>query len=250
MSALGILAALLCYVGAAVLVGGVYYRVRRYIRTPVPLPIATTPAPITGAGVALRMLREVVLFESLFKASKWTWLCGWLFHFGLLLVLLRHLRLFTEPVWPWVTWLQSAGKYAAFMMLAGLAGLWIRRLCVDRVRYISALSDHLMLALLVAIGVSGLLMTYYVRTDVVAVKAFVLGVMYLDWQPLPDDAALLSHLALVWLLAVVFPFSKLLHAPGVFLSPTRMQPDHPREHRHAPPPWRARREPPPPGGAG
>ena len=34
-------------------------------------------------------------------------------------------------------------------------GLWARRFLVDRVRYISAPSDHLMLALLVAIGASG-----------------------------------------------------------------------------------------------
>jgi len=50
-------------------------------------------------GVALRLTREVVFFESLFKASKWTWIFGWMFHAALLLVLLRHLRYFQQPVW-------------------------------------------------------------------------------------------------------------------------------------------------------
>jgi nitrate reductase gamma subunit len=189
----------------------------------------------------LRMGREVALFESLFKSSKWTWLFGWIFHVSLLLVLLRHLRYFTDPVWTWVELIQPFGKYAAFGMVIGLAGLWARRLFVDRVRYISSPSDHLMLALLVAIGLSGLGMTYVWHTDIVALKGFFLGLMYFDWQTLPPDAGLLIHLSLVAALMIVFPFSKLLHAPGVFFSPTRNQVDNPRERRHVAP-WAAQLE--------
>ncbi len=164
-----------------------------------------------------------MLFESLFKSSLWTWLFGWLFHAGLALVLVRHLRYFTEPVWGWVAFAQPFGIYAAFAMTAGLAGLWVRRCAVARVRYISTPSDHLMLALLLAIAVSGLAMKYVAHTDVVAVKAFFLGLMVADWQPLPADGLLYVHLALVALLMLIFPFSKLLHAPGLFFSPTRNQ---------------------------
>ena len=74
-------------------------KIRGYLRTPAPLKIPTTPAPTTGGGVALRLGREVVFFESLFKSSKWTWIFGWTFHAALLLVLLRHLRYFQQPVW-------------------------------------------------------------------------------------------------------------------------------------------------------
>ena len=189
----------------------------------VPLPIPTTPAPVSRGGVWLRMLREVVLFESLFKASKWTWVFGWVFHFALVLVLARHLRYFTDPVWDWVVLIQPAGTYAGFAMVIGLAGLWLRRLLVDRVRYISALSDHLMLALLMAIALTGLAMDYITHTDIVALKAFFLGLMYFSWQPLPEDPLLMLHLALVAALMIIFPVSKLLHAPGVFFSPTRNQ---------------------------
>jgi len=216
----------------AVLVVGVALKARQYWKTPAPLKIATTPAPTTMPGVALRMLREVVLFESLFKANKWTWLFGYLFHAALLLVVLRHLRYFTEPVWGWVSLIQSFGKYAGFAMLIGLLGLWARRFLVDRVRYISSPSDHLMLALLAGIGASGLAMKYVAHTDIVALKAFALGLIYLDWQPLPTDPILLIHLGLVAILMVVYPFSKLLHAPGLFFSPTRNQRDNPREQRH------------------
>ena len=232
MPVLTLFFAILFYTAAAILAGGVAYHVWLYAHTPQPLKIPVTPAPTTHAGVMLRMVKEVTLFESLFKANKWIWLFGWIFHFALLLVVLRHLRYFTEPVWNWVALIQPWGIYAGFAMLAGLGGLWARRFLVDRVRYISSPSDHLMLALLVAIAASGLAMKYVAHTDIVSLKAFFLGLMVFDWQPLPADPALLVHLSLVATLMIVFPMSKLLHAPGVFFSPTRNHVDNPREHRH------------------
>ena len=232
MSTLTIIYAGLFYIATLLLVVGLAYKIIDYSRTPAPLVIPTTPAPTTQAGVAYRMFKEVVVFESLFKANKWIWVFGWLFHFGLLLVLLRHLRYFTQPVWAWVDVLQPFGKYASFLMVIGLLGLLARRFLVDRVRYISTPSDYLMLVLILGIGITGMLMTFVTHTDIVALKQFFLGLMYLDIQPLPQDPILLVHLALVALLMVIFPISKLLHAPGLFFSPTRNQVDNPRERRH------------------
>lgn len=238
MTSISVIYALVFYFATAVIVAGVVRKIVQYSRTPAPLKIPTTPAPTTKAGVVVRMAKEVVLFASLFKSNKWIWVFGWMFHFALLLVLLRHLRYFTDPVWVWVGMLQPFGKYAAFAMLAGLAGLWARRILVDRVRYITGPSDHLMLALLVGIGVSGAMMTYVSHTDIVAVKAFFTGLMVFDIKALPTDGVLLIHLSLVAALMLVFPFSKLLHAPGLFFSPTRNQVDNPREKRHIAP-WAA-----------
>ena len=234
--------AVLLYVSAAVLVGGLAYRIRDYARTPAPLKIPTTPAPTSRGGVVLRMVREVALFESLFRSNLWTWAFGWMFHVGLALVLVRHLRYFVEPVWSWLAFVQPIGVYGGFLMAAGLAGLWARRFLVARVRYISTPSDHLMIALLLAIAGTGLAMKYVAHTDIVALKAFTLGLVYFDWQPLPADVLVYVHLALVALLMLIFPFSKLLHAPGVFFSPTRNQVDDPREHRHVAA-WAARLDP-------
>ena len=238
MPFLTVVYALLFYVATAILVGGVAHKIRQYAKTPAPLKIPTTPAPVTRTGVALRMFRELVYFESLFKSNKWIWIFGYLFHFGMFLVLARHLRYFTNPVWTWVDLIQPFGLYAAFAMVAGLAGLWARRFVVDRVRYISALSDHLMLALLLGIALTGLSMDYLTHTDIVAVKAFFLGLMYFHWHPVPEDPVLLLHLTLVATLMIIFPISKLLHAPGIFFSPTRNQVDNPREQRHLAP-WAA-----------
>lgn len=227
--------AALLYLSAALLVAGLALKLRTYLRTPAPLPIPTTPAPTTQGGVALRLAREVVFFESLFRASKWTWIFGWTFHAALFLVLLRHVRYFQQPVWAPVEMVQAVGAYAGFAMVAGLAGLWARRWLVDRVRYISTPSDHLHLALLLAIGASGLVMRFLRHTDIVALKEFTLGLMRFDLNPLPADGPLLVHLALVAVLMAIFPISKLMHAPGLFFSPTRNQADTARERRHVTP---------------
>lgn len=229
----------LFYLAALILIGGVTYKIRQYWMTPAPLKIAVTPAPTTVGGIVFRIFREVVFFESLFKSNKWIWLFGYIFHASLLLALLRHLRYFTEPVWLWVSLIQPFGLYAGFAAVIGLGGLWFRRFAVERVRYITSPSDHLMLALLAAIFLSGLLIRYVERTDIVALKAFVLGLMYFDWQPMPADPVLMIHLGLVIVLMIVFPLSKLLHAPGLFFSPTRNQVDNPREKRHLAP-WAAK----------
>lgn len=230
-----IIYAALFYVATLVLVGGLALRVWQYARTPAPLRIPTTPAPTTRRGAALRVAREVALFESLFKANKWIWLFGWAFHVALAVVLLRHVRYFVQPVPSFVAIVQPLGVLAGIAMVGGLAMLFGRRLVVERIRYISGPSDYAMLALLIAIGVSGLGLKFVARTDIVALKGFFLGLIYFDWRPLPTDPALLVHLALVASLMIVFPFSKLLHAPGVFFSPTRNQADNSRERRHVPP---------------
>ena len=232
MTLLTIFYTVLFYFATGVFVIGLAVKIRSYAKTPAPLKIATTPAPVTTGGVSLRMAREVVFFESLFKSSKWTWVFGWTFHFALLLVVLRHLRYFQEPVWMPIVLIQPFGTYAGFALVAALGGLWARRWLVDRVRYISTPSDHLMLALLIAIGLTGMAMRFVAHTDIVAVKVFVLSLMRFDWQPLPADPVLLVHLGLVAILMIIFPLSKLLHAPGLFFSPTRNQTDNAREVRH------------------
>jgi nitrate reductase gamma subunit len=233
--------AALFYLSVAVLLVGVGWKIAVYARTPAPLLIPTTPAPTTRGGVVLRMLREVTLFESLFKANLWTWAAGWVFHVSLALVLIRHLRYFTEPVWSWVALAQPFGMYAGLTMVLGLCGLWARRIFVERIRYISTPSDHLMLLLLLLIAASGLFMKFFSHTDIVGVKNFFQGMMHFDLQPLPANGVLYLHLLLVASLLLIFPFSKLLHAPGVFFSPSRNQTDNPREKRHIAP-WAAEME--------
>ena len=232
--------ATLFYIAGIILVVGVVRKIMTYARTPAPLKIPTTPAPITTGGVVWRMAKEVTVFESLFKSNKWIWVFGWIFHFSLLLAFIRHLRYAMEPegiLWMLVNFevVQAAGKYAGLAMMVGLLGLLARRVVVDRVRYISSPSDFLMLLLLLSIAGTGVGMSFVSHTDIVQLKAFALSLIDLNLlsvEPLPNDTLVLTHLALVILLMTIFPISKLLHAPGVFFSPTRNQKDDARERRH------------------
>lgn len=238
---LSTLYAVLFYFATLMLIVGTGLKIRKYAKTPAPLKIPTTPAPTTRQGVILRMFREVAFFESLFKSNRWIWVFGYMFHAALALVLLRHFRYFMIDSWWWVKIVQPFGIYAGFAMVIGLLGLWARRILVERIRYISDPSDHLMLLLLIAIGGSGLMMKFVNHTDIIAVKSYMLGLMRFQIGTLPSDPVLLVHLGLVALLMIIFPISKLLHGPGVFFSPTRNQVDNPREKRHLAP-WAAELE--------
>jgi len=232
MSTLSVIYALLFYAATALLVVGLAYRIKTYATTPTPLKIPTMPAPLTKSGAAFRVFKEVAFFESLFKSNRWIWIFAVLFHAGLALALSRHVRYFQADVWLVIKLIQPFGIYGGMAMVAGLLGLWARRVVQERIRYISGPSDHLMLALLVLIGISGLMMKYVAHTDIVQVKVFFLGLMRFNIQELPADGPLMVHLAAVATLMIVFPFSKLLHVPGVFFSPARNQVDDARDKRH------------------
>ena len=233
MSLISIIFTALFYISLFIFIVGMGRKIRQFWITPVPLTIPIAPTPLTQTGAIFKMIREVTLFESLFRSNKWIWLFGFLFHFGLLLVLVRHLRYFIPGDLPEVFLLIQPFKYAAFAMIIGLAGLLARRIFVPRIRYISAPSDYLMLLMLIVIGVSGAIMTFTSNhTDVMMVKAFASGLIIFDWTNLPTDINFLLHLFLVLVLLAIFPISKLLHVPGIFFSPTLNQVDNARKKRH------------------
>ena len=238
---IGVIYAVLFWAATLVLVLGVANKIRIYWKTPAPLKIPTTPAPVTQGGVVLRMMQEVLMFKSLFRSDKLLWVLSILFHYGMLVIVIRHFRYVQDPIWGVVQFIQPFGIYAGFVFILGLLGLMARRFLIDRVRYITAPSDIAMLLLLIFIGVSGLMMQFVSPTDIIMVKEFFRGLITFNIQPLPSDVPLLIHLGLVLTLMFIFPISKLLHAPGIFFSPTRNQIDNPREKRHLAP-WAAELE--------
>ena len=211
------------YTAVAVLTIGVLWKIFLYARTPVPHMIAVAPVPRTRLGVLSRLIRETLFFESLFRASKWTWLLGWIFHYALAVVLLRHLYFVTDPIPAWLGIVFVPSDYAAWLLTASLVGLLLRRLSVSRVRYISSPSDYAMLLLLLVIGASGLLLRYGTHVNIVAVREFTLGLLALSPKDLPQNLTLYVHIFSVAILAVVFPFSKLIHFPGYYFSPSHNQ---------------------------
>jgi nitrate reductase gamma subunit len=213
-------------------------------------------------GVIGRMALEVLAFRSLFRntrvevladkekvnyiADKALWAAALAFHWAMLIVVLRHFRFFIEPVPAWVEALQSIDGFfqvglpvfyiTTFLMVAGLAYLLARRFFDSKVRYISLATDYFALYLLLGIAVTGIFMRHVEKVDVVQVKAAIAGwASFQAVAPVGVGFWYFVHIAMVSVLLVYFPFSKLLHAPGVFLSPTRNLANSNRTRRHVNP---------------
>jgi len=263
------------YAALVIFLAGICYRVVRWAWTPVPFRIPTTCGqqkslpwikassvdnPSSGWGVLARMILEVLAFRSLFRnnqarldkdhlvfgENKYLWLGALAFHWSLLIILLRHLRLLVEPVPAFVLALQrvdgffqitTPDLYASdVILLVALAYLLFRRLRDPLVRYISLFTDYLALFLLLGIALSGVLMRYFLRADITSVKQFALGLATFHPSAPPAlSSVVLVHVLLVSTLAAYFPFSKLMHMGGVFLSPTRNLANNNRSKRHVNP---------------
>jgi nitrate reductase gamma subunit len=260
------------YAGFAVFLAGFCYRVVQWAAAPVPFRIPTTCGqqrslpwiksaalenPSTTGGVLGRMALEIFLFRSLFRNNqtrlyqgraifteqKYLWLAALAFHWSLLIILVRHLRLLVEPA-PAVLLriervdgffqLGAPPLYLSDLVFAcALAYLLLRRFQDPMVRYISQFSDYFALLVFIGIAASGLLMRYVTRVDVVGVKQFALGLAaFHPARPAALGSVFAVHLALISVLAAYFPFSKLMHMGGVFLSPTRNLANNNRARRH------------------
>lgn len=214
----------LAYFAGLTFVLGLLWRLYGYLRTPMPWPEATTPASTSDTGAIVRVLGDVFFFPNLFKADKFLWAGAWLFHASLFFILFRHLRYFTYPVPGAVVAVEPYALWGGYIFgLAMLYLLW-RRLVLPRTLYVSNLPDYGTLVLLGAIAATGLLLKYWAHVYLVEVKAFTLGLLTLHPVAPPLHPLFLLHLLLVIGLLLYFPFSKLLHAGGVFFSPTRNQP--------------------------
>ncbi len=263
------------YAAAAVFLVGLVARVVGWARSPVPFRIPTTCGqqkslpwiesarienPSTTWGVVVRVALEALLFRSLFRntraqrvgdrivygSTKWLWAAGLAFHWAFLVVLLRHLRLFMEPIPGFVLALARADGFmliglptvfaTTLVLLGALAFLLVRRLASPPLRYLSLATDYFPLLLLLAIGVTGAWLRHVEKIDVPAAKEMVMSLLRLAPRP---SAALggvfYAHLLLVSTLLAYFPFSKLVHAGAVFLSPTRNLTGNSREIRHVNP---------------
>lgn len=254
---------------------GFIYRIVEWARIPVPFRIPTTggqgktlpmfkqeraDCPFTTWEVIVRMFLEVFLFRSLFRntktevregprhtvaSAKWLWMAGILFHYSFLTIVVRHVRFFAEPVPQLVQMISSLDGFfdiflpalfltdVAFLVAAGY--LFLRRVVVPQVRYISLPTDYFPLFLILGIGISGVLMRQVFKVDLLKVKELTMSLAGFGFAtPVPEGIGLIFyvHLFLVCVLIAYFPWSKLMHAGGVFLSPTRNMANNNRAVRH------------------
>jgi nitrate reductase gamma subunit len=261
------------YAAIATFLIGIIFQVLNWAKSPVPFRIPTVAgqqkslpwiknskleSPHSVLGVIGRMMLEVFLFRSLFRntkaelrngptlvygSSKYLWLGALVFHWSLLIIILRHFRYFIEPVFAFIPILQNLDGFfqvgvpiifiTNIVIVAALSFLLLRRIVDPKLRYFSLSSDYFSLFLLISIAITGILMRYFTKVDIVSIKEFAMSLFSL--QPVvPEGIGIMFfiHLFLVCVLLIYFPFSKLLHMPGVFLSPTRNLANNNRMKRH------------------
>jgi nitrate reductase gamma subunit len=272
------------YIAVAVFIAGFVYRVMGWAKSPVPYQIPSTCGqqkslpgfkhafldnPFTKGQVVLRMILEVCCFRSLFRNTRmdkegtkftykleiWLWLAALAFHYAFLVVILRHLRFFTEPVPFLIQMLEKVDSFfrleilyesvqiglpgvflSGLVLLAAVTYLFLRRLYIAQVRYISLANDFFPLFLIMGIALSGILMRYFAKINVTAAKELTMGlVTFHPVVPEGISGIFYVHLFFVSVLLMYFPFSKLMHLGGIFLSPTRNMPGNTRMVRHVNP---------------
>lgn len=264
------------YAAVAIFLLGVVYRIILWARSPVPFRIptvcgqqrsldwirsSTLESPHNSFGVVGRMLLEVLCFRSLFRntrteltpgqrvvyeSDKYLWAAALAFHWSFLVIFLRHLRFFLEPVPRLVPFLELVDGFFQLavptlfitdgVIVAALVYLLGRRLLSPQVRYISLPADYFPLFVLLTIAVSGILMRYVTKVDLVGAKELAMGlVTFHPAVPEGIGTAFYIHVFFVSALFAYFPFSKLMHMGGVFLSPTRNLANNNRAKRHVNP---------------
>ncbi|SLM30166.1 Hdr-like menaquinol oxidoreductase cytochrome b-like subunit [Desulfamplus magnetovallimortis] len=219
--------------------------------------------PDKASGVFIRMLLEIFLFRSLFRNTKaafnrneknkltysweiFLWVGALAFHYAFLVVIVRHLRFFLEPVPACLTFLE----FMDGIVQIGLPGIFIsgivllfaalfllaRRIFDAKVSYISLAADYFPLFLIIGIAVTGIAMRYFTKVDIVGIKEFTMGlVTFHPVIPAGVGGLFYAHVFMVSLLFAYFPMSKLMHMGGIFLSPTRNMANNTRAKRHVNP---------------
>lgn len=260
------------YAAVVIFIGGFVSRVLCWASSPVPFRIPTTCGqekslpwiktncidnPATNGAVIIRMALEILFFRSLFRNIKmeikegkisyqweiWLWLGALAFHWAFLVTILRHLRFFLEPVPGFLHILEILDGFfqvglpgvfiSGIVLLAAVVYLALRRMIIPQVRYVSLASDYFPLFLIFGIAVSGILMRYFTKVDVVGVKELAMGlVTFHPTIPKGIGAIFYVHLFFVSVLVAYFPFSKLMHLGGIFMSPTRNLANNSRAKRH------------------
>lgn len=251
---------------------GFIYRIIRWAGSPVPFNIPTTCGqekslpwitanpldnPSSKVGVFVRMLLEIFFFRSLFRnirmdmtndrlvygSAKWLWFFGLMFHWSLFFIVIRHLRFFIEPV-PWlISFFTSADGFFEIgvptlylsdaAVLLALSFLFVRRVVVPEWRYISLFVDYFALFLIGGIVLTGLWMRLIQPADLLQIKELAMGWITLSpANPQGIGSVFFIHLFLVCVLLAWFSFSKLMHAGGILLSPTRNLANDSRAVRH------------------
>ena len=168
-----------------------------------------------GAKAYALTTLDALFFGRLFMVNPALWLGEWVFHVSLLLVILRHLRFFLDPVPAWVWSVQQVGLIAGYILPFALVYILVIRLLTTREKYASR-ANVFLLGIVLAISTIGLSMRLWFTPNLVDVKLFALGILCFKPAPMPEGLLFLVHFGLVLVLIAFVP-THVVTAPLVML---------------------------------
>jgi nitrate reductase gamma subunit len=210
---------ILPYITIIVFVGGLIWRFRTWWAKPrakaVLFPVASNKYVAAG-----RVVGDIVIFGKTFSISKFLWAAALIFHFGLLLVVLGHIRTITEIgfLWSWFNLdeegisdvAHAMGMTAGVIMLTGAVLLTVRRF-TPNMRVISLFRDYLVLFGLLAIVVTGISMRLWAPIHAEEIQHYARGVLTFSPAVEISNGIFFWHFFLAQLTVMYLPFSKLVH---------------------------------------
>jgi nitrate reductase gamma subunit len=210
---------ILPYLTIIVFLAGLVWRFRTWWAKPRSKAVLF-PAAKNNRSVTARVVKDIVLFGKTFSTSKTLWVMAVLFHLGLLLVVVGHLRTIVEPGFVW-SWLKldkqgidsvsfNMGMIAGGIVLLGVVLLLTRRL-TPVMRILSIFQDYAVLGMLLAVILLGLAMRLWMPLHAADVQQYVRGVLTLHPAVAIHNELFLWHIFFAQLMIMYLPFSKLIH---------------------------------------
>jgi nitrate reductase gamma subunit len=225
---MGFLGSVLPYLALAVFLAGMGWRAARWLQRPVPFSLALSPTEAGPGRQAALAAKELLLFLGLLRGDRWLWLAAWLMHASLALILVGHAvgipcqtqqfcYLGASPETS--RWFSHVlGMTAGTVFVVCLLTLACRRIAIPELRRLSEPGDYLILALLLAVAITGMwLRSIPGEAGLAAARSYLGSLVAFRPGPLPSSTPLVLHFTLVNVLLICFPFSKLAHLIGAIV---------------------------------
>jgi nitrate reductase gamma subunit len=219
------------YVAVTVFIVAMAYRIYTWKRLAAP-SMTLFPAPEDASANNRNVLKEALLFRSLFRGDRLLWGFAWAFHAVLALIVLGHFRVFSNVDGTLMamgmsdaaiqTMSGGVGGAAGVVILVATILLLARRLALPRVREVTGVADILALLLVGTIIVTGNMMRFGAEHfDLTLTRQYFAGLA--SFGGVMEEAALqnnvlMVHMGLAFLLIMIIPFSKILHFGGIFFT--------------------------------
>ncbi len=215
------------YIALAIFIIGIIYKIYSWLKSPVPASIGIYQDSTSVTDAIKNIIIDVITFRPIlrFKGNLTLWLGAWFFHLALIFTLTGHFAFFSGfyEKYPQVEALRPIFKgFVTVVLPITLIYLLIRRLVHPDMRYISTGADYFALLLLLGIAFSGIGITYTLPEEAkLEIKNYVVGILTFNPIEMPPYPVFWVHYTLVLILLIYFPFSKLMHLFGAWITPTK-----------------------------